>query len=302
MIKRTIEISQEPAHLTVRLNQLLLERRGQTIASVPCEDLGVVVVDHAGTTYSHAALCSLMASDAVLIVCGRDHLPAGILLPVADHSQIVWRIHDQIRVKRALRKQLWKQLVQAKIRAQAENLAEELPEHRLLIRLAREVRSGDPSNSEAQASRAYWRVWLTGGDLEPQTTFRRDPDGSSPNGLLNYGYAVLRAAIARALVAAGLTPALGIHHSHRANAFCLADDLIEPLRPLVDVRVRELYWAGCDEIDRSAKASLLEVLAQGVCTGEQHGPLLVGIGRMVASLVQCYEGKSLRLEIPRACK
>ncbi len=145
MIKRTLEISREPAHLSVRNEQLVLKRDGQTIGQVPCEDIGVVLVDHPQTTYTHGALAKLAESDAAVVICGRDHLPAAILLPMVDHSQVVWRLDAQFGVSRPLRKQLWRQLVVAKIQAQARNLSPDLPAHRKLSALAREVRSGDPT-------------------------------------------------------------------------------------------------------------------------------------------------------------
>jgi CRISPR-associated protein Cas1 len=293
MIKRTIEISREPARLTVRMEQLLLERDGQTIASIPCEDIGVVLVDQPGTTYSHAALTGLAHSDAILVVCGRDHLPAAVLLPLADHSQVVWRVAEQVAVSKPLRKQLWKQLVRAKVRAQALNLPGECHGRVKLLELAKRVRSGDPENIEAQAARVYWQHWLLG------VPFRRDVDARGVNSLLNYGYAVIRAAVARALVAAGLLPALGLFHSNRSNAFCLADDLMEPLRPLVDRRVRELQRQGHEELEPQAKAGLLTLLADPVRMGHERGPLMVNLHRMVASLVKCYQGEADRLEIPK---
>ena len=305
MIKRTIEISSAPAHLTTQRRQLLLKRDGQTVASVPCEDLGMVIVDHPGTTYSHAALTSLLDFDAALVVCGRDHLPKGMLLPFADHSQVVWRIDEQISASAPLKKRLWKQLVQAKITAQADNLKKNSSPWRKLQQLARDVRSGDTSNREAQAAKVYWSAWLVNPDVEtPQAelSFRRHPDGVFPNSLLNYGYAILRAAVARALVSAGLLPALGLHHSNRSNAFCLADDLLEPFRPMVDDRVRELFWSGCTELDRESKQALLELLTLPVVTADQSGPLMVALHRMAASLVKCYEGTGKLLEIPRRCK
>ena len=298
MIKRTLEISREPAHLSVRNEQLVLKRDGQTVGQVPCEDIGVVLVDHPQTTYTHGALAKLAASDAAVVICGRDHLPAAILLPMTDHSQVVWRLDAQLGVSRPLRKQLWKQLVVAKILAQAQNLPTDEPAHRKLLRLARDVRSGDPRNVEAQAARVYWANWLW------QDEFRRDPNGTGLNRFLNYGYAVLRAAVARAIVAAGLLPSLGIHHCNRSNAFCLADDLMEPLRPLVDDRVRELHRQGYEGLDQPAKAALLDILADRVTLAggdEIGGPLMVQLHRYVASLVRCYSGKSRELEIPLAC-
>ena len=277
MIKRTIEVSSEPAHLTVKLDQLLVQRHGlETAASIPCEDIGMLVVDQPQSTYSHAALAALVRFDAVLVVCGNDHLPAGVLLPLADHSQVVWRVAEQVAVSKPLRKQLWKQLVRAKIRAQALNLPADCPARKKLLELAQKVRSGDPSNVEAHAAQVYWQHWLPG---EP---FRRDEDGAGLNALLNYGYAILRAAVARALVAAGLLPAIGLFHANRSNAFCLADDLMEPFRPLVDRRVRELHRQGHAELNPQTKAGLLGLLADRVRLGHERGPLMVNLHRMVA--------------------
>lgn len=307
MIKRTLEISREPAHLSVRNEQLVLRRDGQTIGSVPCEDIGVVLVDHPQTTYTHGALAKLAESDAAVVICGRDHLPAAILLPMAEHSQVVWRIDAQLTVSKPLKKKLWKQIVVAKIEAQARNLGEDQPAKRKLLALAREVRSGDPANVEAQAARVYWANWLATSDVRQLDTepFRRDPKAAGVNSFLNYGYAVLRAAIARAIVAAGLLPSLGLHHRNRSNAFCLADDLIEPLRPLVDDRVRELWRQGYDELNQPAKAALLELLTERVTVGDGDaavGPLMVQLHRYVASLVRCYQGESRRLQIPVQCE
>jgi CRISPR-associated protein Cas1 len=324
VIKRTLEISREPAHLSVRDDQLVLKRDGQTIGQVPCEDIGVVLVDHPQTTYTHSALAKLAESDAAVVICGRDHLPAAVLLPMADHSQIVWRLDAQLAVGRPLRKQLWRQLTVAKVQAQARNISVDLPAHRKLLALAREVRSGDPTNVEAQAARVYWANWLCeseepdeprgsvsnfsepklGTDPGPRDpldfVFRRDPELPGLNSFLNYGYAVLRAAIARSIVAAGLLPSVGLHHRNRSNAFCLADDLIEPLRPLVDDRVRELHRQGYEELNQPAKAALLEILEQRVQFGDEIGPLMVELHRYVGSLVRCFTGDAKELEIPTA--
>jgi CRISPR-associated protein Cas1 len=341
VIKRTIEISQQPVHVTVRNQQLVLLRKdsdeatqgggnagetagptrrvegdsqaasgdpptslrrhrtaGGVLAAVPCEDIGVLLVEEQGTTYSHAALTSLLKYDAVVVVCGRDHLPAGLLLPLSHHTQVVWRIHAQLGASRPLQKRLWQQIVRAKIRAQAANLAPAAARTRLL-NLARQVRSGDPSNIEAQAAKTYWTAWrasLAAPAAAPD--FHRDPDGPPPNDLLNYGYAVLRAAVARALVSAGLLPAIGIHHAQRGNAFCLADDLVEPLRPLVDDAVRELLGQGVHMVTPAAKRALLELLTAEVRTGEQGGPLMVALHRYAASLAKCFDGAQQRLDIP----
>jgi CRISPR-associated protein Cas1 len=301
VIKRTIEISREPAHLCVRHKQLLLNRGEDTVASIPCEDLGVVVVEHPLTTYSHAALNAMADAQAVLVICDPCHLPKAMMLPLGDHSELVRRLRQQVTASLPLQKQLWKQIVQAKISAQAANLAAGSPAHRRLTEMVNEVRSGDPTNCEAQASRIYWIHWL--GEISTVgERFRRDADMPGINSLLNYGYAIVRAAIARAIVVAGLHPAFGLKHHNRSNAYCLADDLIEPLRPLVDSRVREFARDGRLELDQPAKAALLELLTAEMQFRDETGPLLVSLSRMVASLVACYAGESRRLEIPEPCK
>jgi CRISPR-associated protein Cas1 len=299
VIKRTIEISREPAHLAVRNRQLLLKREGAVVGSIPCEDIGVVVIDHPQTTYTHGALASLADSDAAVIICGDNHLPIAILLPLASHSQVVTRLNLQLGVSVPTAKQLWKQIVAAKVRAQAANLAVGSALRKKLLALAREVKSGDPSNIEAQAAKLYWQHWLTPMcEEEDREAFRRDADGGGLNHFLNYGYTIVRAAVARAIVAAGLLPSLGVHHKHRGNAFCLADDLMEPLRPLVDDRVREMHRQGYDQLNQPAKKELLEVLTQPMQLGGQTGPLMVMLHRMTGSLVRCYAGEGRSLEIP----
>ncbi len=300
MIKRTIEISQQPAHLSVHLGQLRIRKHtddesAPLMASVPCEDIGMLVVDHAQTTYSHHALAELIQAGAAVLICGANHLPAGMLLPFSNNHEVVWRINDQIAASKPVIKQLWKQLVVAKIRGQAATIAHDAVAQRSLLDDAKQVRSGDPTNREAVAAKTYWQAWRN--DHAPN--FRRQPQSNDPvNGMLNYGYAVLRAAVARALVSAGLQPAIGIHHANRSNPFCLADDLIEPLRPFVDHCVRELSINGHQQINRDVKQALLNLLAKTVCLDNTTGPLMVSLHRYTASLVQCLRGEFKQLLIP----
>jgi CRISP-associated protein Cas1 len=266
MIRRTVEISQRPVHLCLRHDQLVLKHDDVVSGTIPCQDIGMVVVDHPQTTYTHGLLSRLMEAGAVVVICGQTHLPAGLLLPMTDHTEVVWRIDDQVGATLPTKKRLWRQIVRAKILAQAENLAQGTPTWARLTAMAGEVKSGDAGAHESQAARAYWQAWLTevpeeelprhlrdeqhdpaeaenhwqSPDADDLHRFRRDTDGDGLNALLNYGYAIVRAAMARAIVAAGLQPALGIQHRNRGNAFCLADDLMEPLRPMVDRRARRL--------------------------------------------------------------
>lgn len=323
MIKRTLEISREPAHLCVRLDQLTLKRDDAVVGSIPCEDLGVVVVDHARTTYSHSALVTLARHQAVVVLCGPDHLPSALVLPLADHAQVVWRLGEQIAAPLPLRKRLWQQIVRAKIKAQADNLARNSPTRRRLLLMARDVQSGDVGNLESQAARRYWSAWIVESPDEERpehlrdaadgegalrmaaspegdlARFRRDTEGEGLNAFLNYGYAIVRAAVARAIVSAGLNPTLGLQHAHRGNPFCLADDLMEPLRPLVDRRALRCWWSDQRELDQPTKAALLEVLTEEVTIGDDSGPLMVALHRYTASLVRCLRREDKRLLIPR---
>lgn len=301
MIKRTIEISNEPVHLAVKLDQLKLLRHeasvAEPLASIPCEDIGLLVVDHPGVTYSHAALARVIGFGGAVVVCGSDHLPAGLLLPMSDHTEGVWRVSDQLAASRPLHKRLWQQIVVAKIKAQAGVLSPDQSQRGKLLALVDEVKSGDTSNVEAQAAKVYWSAWL--GGRSAAATFKRRPQSKDPvNGMLNYGYAIMRAAVARALVAGGLLPAMGIHHRQRGNNFCLADDLMEPLRPIVDGQVREMIDWEMTELNQGAKKHLLALLTKPIRIGDQTGPLMVGLHRVVASLTKCYRGESKRLDLP----
>jgi CRISPR-associated protein Cas1 len=291
MIKRTIEISGEGNHLSVSEGSLLVHKDDEIVGRVPLEDLGVLILDAPTTTYTHSVMTEVLAAGAVIIPCGRDHLPRGLFLP-QENSLLTERLATQVAAPLPLRKSLWRQVVQTKIRHQAHTLPQASPERDRLLALVPRVRSGDPTNVEAHAARIYWPA-LFGGD------FRRLPDGEPPNALLNYGYMVLRACVARAVCGAGLHPALGLHHHNRSNAFCLADDLVEPLRPMVDGCVKTLVQTGYTDICRNSKIQLLSVLTETVEVAGDKGPLMVALERMAASLVRCYAGESKCLELPR---
>jgi CRISP-associated protein Cas1 len=291
MIKRVIDISDGPTFLQIENDQLVLTRQRERLATIPCEDIGVLLIDSRSTTYTHAALIRLLAHGAVIIPCGEDHLPAGILLPLANNDLHTQRLRAQIAAPIPLRKQLWRQIVVHKIKGQAMNLPESHAERRRLLNTADGVKSGDTTNCEGQAARFYWPVLL--GD-----SFRRDPDGAWPNPLLNYGYMVFRAAVGRAIVAAGLHPAIGLYHSNRNNPFVLADDLVEVFRPRIDRAVVELVQSGKTEIDKQVKQPILALLAEPITVAGQAGPLMVCLHRMLGSLVRCFEGDQKLLDLP----
>jgi len=294
VIKRTIEISTRGLFLSVEDDQLLIAQKREVLQRVPIEDVGVLILASTATVYTHAVIARLSAAGAVIVPCGDDHLPCGLILPQTGSLQTE-RLGQQIRANKPVLKQLWRQLVIAKIRHQALALGKDDPVRQGLLEMRKRVRSGDPSNVEAQAAKRYWKA------LFPNQRFRRDRDGAPPNNLLNYGYMALRAAVARAVAAAGLHPSIGLHHHNRTNSFCLADDLVEPFRPLVDVRVRRLWASDQGELDGETRRELLSVLTAPVRVDDQTGPFMVQLERMVASLVRCYAGQSKNLEIPEPC-
>lgn len=291
MIKRTIDISAGPTFLNIENDQLVITREHERIGTVPCEDIGVLMIDHYATTYTHGALTRLLGRGAVIVLCGNDHLPVGILLPLENNELHTQRLRIQAAAPLPLRKKLWKQIVTYKIKSQAMNLPVEHPEHRKLLAMADKVKSGDTSNCEGQAARFYWPAMM-GAD------FRRDPAGAWPNPLLNYGYMVFRAALGRAIVAGGLHPAIGLYHANRNNPFVLADDLVEVFRARIDRAVVEYVKTGTTEIDRDAKRAVLQLLSEPITVAGQSGPLMVGLHRMVSSLVQCFEGSAKKLDLP----
>jgi CRISPR-associated protein Cas1 len=259
------------------------------------EDIGLLVLDAPSTTYTHAVITQVLASGAAILPCAGDHHPCGLFLPQNNSLQTA-RINQQAAASTSLRKRLWKQIVQCKIRNQAHAIAADHPSRVALLQMIPRVRSGDVTNVEAHAARRYWPV-MFGKD------FRRARDGDPPNGLLNYGYMVMRASIARAICGAGLHPSLGLHHHNRSNPFCLPDDLLEPFRPVVDRKVKELWESGVSGVDRATKIDLLGLLTEQVELGGggQSGPFMVALERLTASLVRCFAGDQKELDLPKLC-
>ena len=294
MIKRIVEISEAASNLKVRYGQLIVSRNGQQVSSIPCEDIGVLLVDHQGVTYTHSVFTELLRCGAVVVLCGGNHHPAGMLLPIESNTVQTERFKFQIEAKEPVKKRLWQQIVRAKIKHQAKLAGRDSEVYKSLMVLREQVRSGDPENIEAQASKKFWPVFI--GDAD----FRRDINGPAPNNLLNYGYMVMRAAVARALCSAGLLPSLGIHHRNRYNAFCLADDVLEPFRGFVEAKVREICQSGDfdGELDQQTKAKLLEVLYEPMTIAGFEGPLMVGLHRTAASLVRCFAGEQKEIDLP----
>jgi len=292
MIKRIVEISNS-AYLHLRNNQMVIERDEQDDAQVPVEDLGVLILDHPAITHTQALLVACWKNNVVVLICDEKHLPGAILLPLEAHSLQSKIIAQQVQVTEPTRKRLWQVIVQAKVREQASVLRSLKGDADPLPAYVAKVKSGDPDNIEAQAARIYWQK-LFGPD------FRRDRKEADINSLLNYGYAILRAALARAIVGTGLHPSLGLHHHNQYDSFCLADDLIEPLRPLVDIKVYELYQPapGKLELNIDSKRILLEILSWNCAIDGQRMPLLVALHRYAASVRKVICGEQKQLEIP----
>jgi CRISPR-associated protein Cas1 len=294
MINRIIDFSEAPARLRVRLAQLIVQRQNLPEVSMPLADLAVMIVAHPQVTFTQAVLSGLALAGGVFVTCDGRNLPVGMLLPLAAHHTQAERFAAQASAPLPTRKRLWQQIVRAKIKAQAALLTELYGTDHGVAVLAGRVRSGDPSNVEARAARRYWPYVFA--DLD----FRRHRENEDQNILLNYGYAVLRAIVARAICAAGLHPSLGIHHHNRYNAFCLADDLMEPFRPAVDRAVAE-YMSTHDEpykLEAAAKQNIIgELTGRYMVDGEQR-TLFDTAGRVASSLADVFLGNAEELELP----
>lgn len=295
MIRKTVEFATAGTRLTVSHRQLVVERPDQPRATLPIEDLGVVIVDDVCASYTQAVFLELLAAGATVLVTGRDHLPVGMMLPLDAHHVLTERHRAQVEASEPVKKRAWQALVRAKIAQQGAVLAHFTGDHGGLEPMARRVRSGDPDNLEAQAAQRYWPR-LFGAD------FRRDRAADGINALLNYGYAVVRAATARAVVATGLIPSLGVYHRNRGNPFCLADDLFEPYRPYVDWRVRLMIndsggeTPGLDQ--RPTRAALLSLFNETIVAGGRRVPLLLALHASAASLTRALTGGDRSLALP----
>ena len=302
MIKRTLYFG-NPAYLSMRNSQLVInlpdangmdDRTGNN--TVPIEDIGVVVLDHKQITITHGLLESLLANNAAVITCDSSRMPVGLMLPLSGNTIQSERFQNQIVASLPLQKQLWQQTVQAKIQNQAYvlNNTRKVVVKNMLAWVA-DVKSGDSDNLEARAAAYYWRNLFS--DIDD---FTRGREGVPPNNLLNYGYAILRAVVARSLVTSGLLPTLGIHHHNRYNAYCLADDIMEPYRPFVDKLVVEIVDSGEDisELSKALKAKLLNIPVLDVMINNQRSPLMIAVGFTTSSLAKCYAGESRKITYP----
>ena len=290
MVGQIVELSTE--------GRVSLERGFLTVTTptrigrVPIDDIEAVIASSRGYVYTDAVLAALAERGAPLVICGKNYAPAAVLLPLDGHYEQGNRIAAQATATKPLHKQLWAQIVRAKIMAQAQMLARHGHSVARLSRLAESVKSGDPDNCEAQAAQAYWPVFM-GKD------FRRNRDGADINAFLNYGYAVLRAAAARAIAGSGLHPSFSVHHQSRGEAFRLADDIMEPFRPAVDMVAKSLWDAGETDLTPAVKLQLTRTLQLDYQTANGRTPLSVCLSRLTNSLARAYLKESDKLEFPR---
>ncbi|HEV8081346.1 MAG TPA: type II CRISPR-associated endonuclease Cas1 [Chitinophagaceae bacterium] len=295
MIKRTLYFG-NPAYLKTKDEQLVIElQETGEVKSVPIEDIGIVILDHQQITITQAVLAKLLANNTAIITCDNTHHPVGMQLSLDGHTLQSQKFKTQIEASVPLKKQLWQQTISAKIINQAGLLKQERIENKYMLNLSQCVKSGDSDNCEARAAVYYWK------NIFPEfLQFRRERYGPPPNNLLNYGYAILRAIVARALVCSGLLPTLGIHHRNQYNAYCLADDVMEPYRPYVDKVVCHIITMNGNflEMTPTMKKQLLEIPVMDVMMEGQKSPLMNAVQRTTASLAKCFENGTKKILYP----
>ena len=292
MLKRTIYFS-KPARLSLKDQQLVYKPSEGEVKTLPIEDLGFVVLEDQQISVSLPVLNALNDNNVAVIVCDEKHMPSAMLLNLDGHSIQTELFSNQLAATQPLRKNIWKQTVEAKIKNQAALLGGYGLKSADLISLSRNVKSGDSTNREGAAARLYWPRLIGPG-------FIRERFGRPPNMLLNYGYIVLRAAVARALTGSGLLPTLGIFHHNKYNSFCLADDIMEPFRPFVDNYVCKMYVDDDNKsiIEKEDKLRLLEVLTTDVLINKKLRPLMVALSQTTASLARCFALETRKVQYP----
>ena len=296
MIKRTLYFG-NPAYLRRQDKQLKVVKpeERKEVATIPIEDIGVVVLDHPQVTLSQALLSELILNNVAVLSCNEKHHPVGLFLPLAGNSLQTERFRIQIAASEPLKKNLWAQTVAAKVFNQANILVQMDKDAKRLHALIPQIKSGDSDNIEGRAARVYWELLLGEDD------FVRERYGKAPNSQLNYTYALIRAAVARALVSSGMLPTLGIFHRNKYNAYCLADDIMEPYRPFCDQLVLPMYYNGeftSEDLRTDQKAKLLSVLTCDVLIGGKKSPLMTAISRTTNSLFECFAGERRKILYP----
>lgn len=292
MVERIVDIATDGRHLAALRGFLTVSESRAEIGRVPLDDITAVIVHAHGITYSNNLLVALAERNVPLVICARNHAPVSCVMPLSGHHVQGARMRAQWTASKPLFKQAWRSVVIAKIKMQGAVAGAAGASAEAFDMLARNVKSGDPQNIEAQAARRYWPL-VMGRD------FRRDSDGDGINALLNYGYTVLRSAMARSIVASGLHPTIGIYHSNRANSFALADDLMEPFRPLVDQTVRGMIARGDTDVTPDTKAALARLIALDLPLGDERSPVTIAMQRLAQSFARSCETNTLSLVLPR---
>lgn len=296
MIKRTLFFG-NPAYLSTKNEQLVVNfpEEDKREATIPIEDLGYVVLEHPQITITNGLIRKLVQNKTAIITCDQQHLPCSILQPLIGHTEQTERMRHQLNASLPLKKNLWQQTVMAKISNQAAHLLRHGKNALKLKRWAAEVKSGDGQNHEAIAAAYYFQSLF-----EEVEGFSRNQKGIPPNNLLNYGYAILRAVTARALVSSGMLPSVGIFHSNKYNAFCLADDIMEPYRPYVDTLVYKMVREGEEvgELSSDLKTALLTIPGMDVVIDGKLSPLMVAMSRTTNSLYECFLGSGRKILYP----
>lgn len=293
MIKQTLLFS-TPKSLSLRYNQLVITSRetGDEITR-PIEDVGVMIIEHPRVRMTVPLMNALADNNVSVVFCDERMMPKSMLMPLEGNATMQETCRCQMEASEPMKKQVWRQLVESKIRNQAAVLNNVGKDGNILRPYYSNVKSGDTDNREGAAARIYWQM-LFG------KSFRRNRDGDSPNNLLNYGYAILRAAVARALMGSGLHPAFGVFHRNRYNAFTLADDVMEPYRPFVDETVYRLYYDSAEnELNEATKSHLLRVLFVDVKMGQLMRPLEIALSLTTASLTRVYKKEDSVLILPQ---
>lgn len=293
MLKRTLFFG-NPYHLSTKLDQLVIVNKDTGEERMqPIEDMGFVVFEHPHITFTQSVMQLMAENNTAVVFCDKKHHPSSMLLHLDTHQVQTELFRHQVNASEPLKKQVWQQTVKAKINNQAALLDYFELDGTALRYLSTQVKSGDTTNEEAQAARRYWPR-LFG------KTFTRERFGQAPNPALNYGYAILRAAIARGLAGSGLHPTLGIHHRNKYNSYCLADDIMEPYRPYVDLVVKQMVddELNCEDLSTPEKTALLGLLSMDVHIGNKKRPLMVGISETTASLSRVFKGEDKKVKYP----
>lgn len=294
MIGRIVEVADDRRHLSMNRGFMVVkdtEGQGKELGQVPLDDIAAVIANAHGLSYTNNLLVALAERGAPFVLCAANHNAVGMLLPIEGNFEQSKRIEAQIAASQPTHKRLWAAVVRSKLEQQAAALEAAGAPTAQLIALAKRVKSGDPENVEAQGARRYWGLLFGDG-------FRRDQDGAGLNGLLNYGYTVLRATTARAVIAAGLHPSIGLHHSHDNNAMRLVDDLMEPFRPIIDLKVWQLKRNGEELVTPEAKRALVRTLYDDMQTVSGATPVMVCAQKLAVSLAQVYLGERDKLDLP----